>query len=712
MVLLTKGGYIIMINKSENKNRQANHLIKEKSPYLLQHAYNPVDWHPWGDAAFDKARADDKPIFLSIGYSTCHWCHVMEKESFENTDVAKLMNETFVCIKVDREERPDIDSAYMAVCQMMTGSGGWPLTIIMMPDKRPFFAGTYIPKESRSSRIGMFDLIGKVKELWQLRRKDVMDSAEKITHALSSASEIQGEEELGETIIKETFERLSQIFDAGHGGFGYAPKFPTPHHLTFLLRYWKRTGDAQALLMVEKTLSAIRLGGIYDHIGFGFHRYSTDSEWFLPHFEKMLYDQALIAMAYIEAYQATGKEEYKKTAQGIFTYVLRDMTDKDGGFYSAEDADSEGEEGRFYQWTTEEIHKTLSKEDAKFIIKVFNLEEEGNFTDEATGIRNGRNILYLKRPLAEMAADFNATEAELKNRIEAARHRLFISRGQRIRPQMDDKILTDWNGLMIAALAKGGRAFNEPEYIEAAKRAAGFILKKMRDANGRLYHRYRDGEVALSGFLDDYAFFIWGLIELYEATFDVSYLKSALEFNNILLNHFWDKNNGGFYLTSDAAEVVLIRKKEIYDGAAPSGNSAAMLNLLRLGRMTGNQELEQKASQISRYFSKTISQAPHGHTFFMSALNLALGPAYEAVIAGSLLRDDTKAMLDALRRQFMPNALILFRPCDEETPEITGIAKFTKDLLCMDNRATAYVCSNYNCKLPTTDVGEMIRLLK
>ncbi|MBI5180324.1 MAG: thioredoxin domain-containing protein, partial [Nitrospirae bacterium] len=439
--------------------------------------------------------------------------------------------------------------------------------------------------------------------------------------------------------------------------------------------------------------------------------YSTDNEWFLPHFEKMLYDQALIAMAYIEAYQATGKEEYKKTAQGIFTYVLRDMTDKDSGFYSAEDADSEGEEGRFYQWTAEEIHKTLSKEDAKFIVKVFNLEEEGNFTDETTGIRNGRNILYLKRPLAEMAADFNATEVELKNRIEAARHRLFIARGQRIRPQRDDKILIDWNGLMIAALAKGGRAFNEPEYIEAAKRAADFILKKMRDANGRLYHRCRDGEAALSGFLDDYAFFIWGLIELYEATFEASYLKSALEFNNILLNHFWDKNNGGFYLTSDDAEVVLIRKKEIYDGATPSGNSAAMLNLLRLGRMTGNTDLEQKAVQISRYFSKTISQAPHGYTLFMSALNFALGPAYEAVIAGSLHRDDTKAMLDALRRQFMPNAVILFRPCDEETPEITGIAKFTKDLLCMDNRATAYVCSNYNCKMPTTDAEKMISLL-
>ncbi len=700
-----------MPDESKKLNKPPNHLIKEKSPYLLQHAYNPVDWHPWGDTVFDKARTDDKPIFLSIGYSTCHWCHVMEKESFEDEAVAKLMNETFVCIKVDREERPDIDSAYMAVCQMMTGSGGWPLTIIMMPDKRPFFAGTYIPKESRSSRIGMFDLIGKVKELWQLRRKEVIDSAEKITYALSAISDIQGGEDLGEAIIKETYGRLFQIFDEKHGGFGYAPKFPTPHHLTFLLRYWKRTGDAQALLMAEKTLSAIRLGGIYDHIGFGFHRYSTDSEWFLPHFEKMLYDQTLIAMAYTEAYQATGKEEYKKTAQEIFTYVLRDMTDKDCGFYSAEDADSEGEEGRFYQWTAEEIHKTLSKEDAKFIIKVFNLEEEGNFTDEATGIRNGRNILYLKRPLADMAADFNTTEAEIQNRIETARHKLFISRGQRIRPQMDDKILTDWNGLMIAALAKGGSVFNEPAYIEAAKRAADFILKKMRDANGRLYHRCRDGEAALSGFLDDYAFFIWGLIELYEATFDVSCLKSALEFNNILLNHFWDKDKGGFYLTSDDAEAVLIRKKEIYDGAVPSGNSVAMLNLLRLGRMTGNQELEQKASQISRYFSKTISQAPHGHTFFMSALNLALGPAYEVVIAGDIKKDDAKDMLNALRRQFMPNMVAIFLPCDKDAAEITGIAKFTKDLLCIDGRATAYVCSNYNCKLPTTDVGKMISLL-
>lgn len=692
--------------------RHYNRLINEKSPYLLQHANNPVDWHPWGDEAFNKALADDKPIFLSIGYSTCHWCHVMEKESFEDADVARLMNETFVCIKVDREERPDIDSAYMAVCQMMTGSGGWPLTIIMMPDKRPFFAGTYIPKESRSSRMGMFDIIEKVKELWQLRRKDVMASAEKITYALSSASDIQVREELGEAIIKETFERLSQIFDSGHGGFGYAPKFPTPHHLTFLLRYWKRTGDAQALLMVEKTLSAIRLGGIYDHIGFGFHRYSTDSEWLLPHFEKMLYDQALIAMAYTEAYQAAGEEEYKKTAQEIFTYVLRDMTDKDGGFYSAEDADSEGEEGKSYLWTTEEVRNVLGEDDAKFVMRVFNLEGKGNFTDESAGVRSRKNILHLKRPLAEMSADFNATEAELKNRIEAARQRLFISRSQRIRPQRDDKILTDWNGLMIAALAKGGIVFNEPEYIEAAKRAADFILKKMRDANGRLYHRFRDGEAALSGFLDDYAFFIWGLIELYESTFDVSYFKSALEFNNILLNHFWDKNNGGFYLTSDDAEVVLMRRKEIYDGAMPSGNSAAMLNLLRLSRMTGNEDLEQKASQVSRYFSKTISQSPHGHTFFMSALSLAIGPTYEVVIAGRLHEEGTRTMLKILKSQFTPNMVVLFRPCDEESPEITHIAEFTKNMLCIDGRAAAYVCSNYNCKLPITDVGEMLRLLK
>ena len=707
MILLSR-----MVNESEKNNRPPNKLIREKSPYLLQHAYNPVDWHPWGDEAFNKAAKEDKPIFLSIGYSTCHWCHVMEKGSFEDADVARLMNETFVCIKVDREERPDIDSAYMAVCQMITGSGGWPLTIIITPDKRPFFAGTYIPKESRFGRMGMLDLIANVKELWQLRRKDIMDSAEKITYALSSASEIQGEEELGEAAIKETFERLSQIFDAGHGGFGYTPKFPTPHHLTFLLRCWKRAGDAQALLMAEKTLQGMRCGGIYDHVGFGFHRYSTDSEWLLPHFEKMLYDQALIAMAYIEAYQAADKEEYKKTAQGIFNYVLRDMADKDGGFYSAEDADSEGEEGKFYLWTTEEVRNLLGEDDAKLIIRVFHLEEEGNFTDEATGIRNGRNILYLKRPFAEMAADFNATEAELKNRIEAARQRLFIAREKRVHPHKDDKILTDWNGLMIAALAKGGMVFNEPAYIEAAKRAADFILKKMRDENGRLYHRCRDGEAALSGFLDDYAFFIWGLIELYDATFEASYLKSALEFSNILINHFWDKDKGGFYLTSDDAEVVLIRKKEIYDGAMPSGNSVAMLNFLRLGRMTGNQALEQKASQINRCFSKVVLQSPHSHTFFMSALNFALGPAHEVVIAGDINKDDAKDMLNALKRQFLPNMVILFRPCDKESPEITRMAEFTKNLLCIDGKATAYVCQDYNCKLPTTDVNEMLKLLK
>lgn len=628
-----------MFNESEKINRPPNKLIREKSPYLLQHAYNPVDWHLWGDEAFNKASKEDKPIFLSIGYSTCHWCHVMEKESFEDADVARLMNETFVCIKVDREERPDIDSAYMAVCQMITGSGGWPLTIIMTADKKPFFAGTYIPKESRFGRTGM------------------------------------------------------------------------PDHLTFLLRYWKRTGDAQALSMTEKTLSAIRLGGIYDHIGFGFHRYSTDSEWFLPHFEKMLYDQALIAMAYIEAYQATGKEEYKKTAEEIFAYVLRDMADKDGGFYSAEDADSEGEEGRFYQWTAEEIRNTLGEDDAGFIIKVFNLEVEGNFADEATGIRSRRNILHRKRPLAEMAAVFNTTEAEIKNRIETARQRLFDAREKRVHPHKDDKILTDWNGLMIAALAKGGSVFNEPVYIKAAKKAADFILKKMRHANGRLYHRCRDGEAALSGFLDDYAFFIWGLIELYEATFEVSYLKLALEFNNILLNQFWDKNNGGFYLTSDDVDVVLIRKKEIYDGATPSGNSAAMLNLLRLGRMTGSAEFEQKAAQISRCFSKVVSQSPHGYTFFMSALNFVLGPANEVVVAGDIKKDDAKDMIDAIRRQFLPNTVAVFRPCDEDAAEIIKIARFAKDLLCIDSRATAYVCSNYNCKMPTTDAGEMISLL-
>jgi len=695
-----------------------NKLISEKSPYLLQHAQNPVDWYPWGADAFNRAHKENKPIFLSIGYSTCHWCHVMEKESFEDPEVAQLLNETFVCIKVDREERPDIDNTYLTVCQMMIGSGGWPLTIIMTPDKKPFFATTYIPKETRFGRMGMKEIVPSIKALWEGRRNELLTSAEQIAGALEQIErEAQGSlgSELGEGSIKHAYDQLARSFDAQNGGFGTAPKFPTPHNLMFLLRYWKRTGDTQALGMVEKTLEAMRLGGIYDHVGFGFHRYSTDSRWFLPHFEKMLYDQALLAMAYIEAYQATdGKGAYEQAAREIFSYVLRDMTNREGGFYSAEDADSEGEEGRFYLWTLDEVRHVLSTEEAELISRVFTMKKEGNFAEEATGRETGKNILVLKKPLAAIALDLAIPTNELARRLEGARSKLFEARAKRVRPHKDDKILTDWNGLMIAALAKGAQAFDEPLYADAARRSADFILANMVDAKGRLFHRYRDGEAAIGAFLDDYAFLTWGLIEVYETTFESSYLQRALDLNAMMLEHFWDGEGGGFYFTADDAERVLVRKKEIYDGAVPSGNSVAMLNLLHLARFTAHPEYEEKAAALSRAFSGSIAQSPGpgAHTQLMIALDLARGPSYEVAIVGDPHAEDTKAMVGALRKAFVPNKVVIFRPAGEETPAITRLAGFTKDLGSLDGKATAYVCRAFRCELPTTEAHQMLALLK
>jgi uncharacterized protein YyaL (SSP411 family) len=693
-----------------------NKLISEKSPYLLQHAQNPVDWYPWGADAFNRAHKENKPIFLSIGYSTCHWCHVMEKESFEDPEVAQLLNETFVCIKVDREERPDIDNAYMTVCQMMIGSGGWPLTIIMTPDKKPFFATTYIPKETRFGRIGMKEIVPSIKALWEGRRNELLTSAEQIAGALGQIErEAQGSlgSELGESTLKTAYDQLARSFDTQNGGFGTAPKFPTPHNLMFLLRYWRRTGDKQALGMVEKTLEAMRLGGIYDHVGFGFHRYATDSRWFLPHFEKMLYDQALMAMAYIEAYQATdGNGAYEQTAREIFSYVLRDMTNREGGFYSAEDADSEGEEGRFYLWTLDEVRHVLSTEEAELISRVFTMKKDGNFAEEATGRETGKNILVLKKPLAAIALDLTIPLEEFIQRLGTARARLLEARAKRVRPHKDDKILTDWNGLMIVALAKGAQAFDEPLYADAARRSADFILANMVDAKGRLYHRYRDGEAAIGAFLDDYAFLTWGLIEVYETTFESSYLQRAVDLNTMMLEHFWDGEGGGFYFTADDADKVLVRKKEIYDGAVPSGNSVAMLNLLRLARLTGHQEYEEKAAALSRAFSDSIAQSPGAHTQFTIALDLARGPSYEVVIVGDPHAEDTKAIAGALRKAFVPNKVVIFRPTGEEAPGITRLAGFTKDLGSLDGKATAYVCRAFRCELPTTDVHQMLALLK
>ncbi|HJX13904.1 MAG TPA: thioredoxin domain-containing protein, partial [Dehalococcoidales bacterium] len=527
---------------SDNKR---NRLAREKSPYLLQHAANPVDWYPWGDEAFGKAARENKPVFLSIGYSTCHWCHVMAHESFEDPEVGRLLNEGFVAVKVDREERPDIDMLYMTVCQAMTGSGGWPLTILLTPDRRPFYAGTYIPRESRYGRLGLLELLPRIRELWTTRPNDLPDSAARITATLQRAVALPPGAELGEDVLHRAWEELAPRFDTRYGGFGTAPKFPSPHNLTFLLRYGKRTGREEARDMVERTLRAMRRGGIHDHIGFGFHRYATDPTWLVPHFEKMLYDQALLATAYLEAYQATGREEYARTAREIFTYVRRDMTAPEGAFYTAEDADSEGVEGKFYVWTSAEIKQILAPGEADLFTRVFNIREEGNFADGAESGRTGHNIPHLTRPLEEISAELQIPLSKLEQKLEAIRRKLFTHREQRVRPHRDDKILTDWNGLMIAALALGARALGEPEYAAAARQAADFILNNLVGPDGRLLHRYRDGEAAIPAHLDDYAFLVHGLVELYEATFEVGYLERALALNRQLLEHFWDGGNGG-----------------------------------------------------------------------------------------------------------------------------------------------------------------------
>jgi len=694
--------------------KHSNRLKNEKSPYLLQHADNPVDWYPWGEEAFEKARKENKPILLSIGYSTCHWCHVMEHESFENEDVARLMNETFVSIKVDREERPDIDNIYMAVCQMLSKGGcGWPLNVLMTPDKKPFFAATYIPKESRYGRTGMMELVPKIKEAWEKDKENILNSADNITAALKKATDVsQGTEgkELSTKTLDTTYSQLLRNFDEENGGFGRSPKFPTPHNHLFLLRYWKRTGDGQALDMVEKTLNEMRLGGVYDHVGFGFHRYSTDPSWLLPHFEKMLYDQAMLAMAYTETYQVTGKKEYENTAREIFTYVLRDMTSPKGGFYSAEDADSEGEEGKFYVWTEEELKETLGDKEAELIIATFNTSKSGNFSEEAGEQNTGSNILHLKNPLSEIAPSYELSEEEFQEKIEKARITLFNEREKRIHPYKDNKILADWNGLMIAALSKAGRVFNEPLYTDAAKRAADFILKDMRDDQGKLLHRYRGGKAGITANIDDYAFLIWGLLELYESTFDIEYLKSALLLQNQLDKGFWDDNNGGYYFTSNDAEELITRQKEIYDGAIPSGNSVAGLNLLKIARITGNVDYEEKAAILGKAFSETIERGPMAYTLFMTGLDFGLGPSYEVVIVGDSESEDTKAMLAALKKTYSPNKVVLLRGTEKDS-EITAIAEFTKGQTTIEGKATAYVCLNHVCNLPTTDVNKMLELL-
>ncbi|UGV41470.1 thioredoxin domain-containing protein [Methanococcoides orientis] len=701
------------MNTYDDDKRKPNRLVHEKSPYLLQHAYNPVDWYPWGTEAFKKAKDENKPIFLSIGYSTCHWCHVMERESFEHQDLADIMNNNFVAIKVDREERPDIDAVYMEVCQAMNGNGGWPLTIIMTPEKVPFVAATYMPKKSILGRIGLMELLPQINEIWTKEYHKIEEQTSMIRFHFSerTTKKPMGKGTIDDNVLYLAFKHLENTFDEENGGFGNAPKFPSPHNLMYLLRYWNRSGDERALKIVEKTLSAMRSGGIYDHIGFGFHRYSTDSTWLVPHFEKMLYDQGMLAIAYSEAYQATGKPEFAETVREIFEYVERYMTSPEGGFYCAEDADSEGVEGKFYGWDIEEIKEILEEADAELFIDHFNVEKSGNFLDESTRQRTGKNILHIKTGPDETARKHNITIEKFQSAIEKSRQKLFKVREKRVHPSKDDKILTDWNGLMIASLAIASRALGELRYTYMAKRCADLILTSTYMRTGSLSHLCSE-RTETPSFLEDHAFLIWGLIELYETTFETSYLNAALKLNEYLLDNYWDEDNGGFYQTARTSESLLFRKKEVYDGAIPSGNSIAFSNLIRLGRMTGNTELEKKAYEIMKAFSGTISAIPIGYTQFLSGVNFILGPSSEVVIAGDLNSEDTKLMLSQLHKEYLPNKVVMVKPPGTEGNAITRIAEYTENIVMKDGKATAYVCRDLSCKEPTTDPEKMMQLIK
>ena len=682
-----------------------NRLVFEKSPYLLQHAANPVDWRPWGEAAFEAAREQGKPVFVSIGYATCHWCHVMEHESFEDAEVAALMNELFVCVKVDREERPDVDHVYMSVTQALTGSGGWPMTVVLTPDRKPFFAGTYFPKNGRGGRPGMMQLLPAVSEAWRNHREAVDDEAGRIVAALSEIAGGAPGPALDASSMEAAVAQLAQRFDPVHGGFGRAPKFPVPHQLSFLLRWHRRSGDAHALAMVEATLDAMRCGGVYDQVGHGLHRYSTDREWLVPHFEKMLYDQALLIIAAVETFQVTRESRFAELAREVIGYVARELSSPEGAFLSAEDADSEGEEGLFYAWTLDELRE-VAGEDAGIAEAVFGATRAGNWRDEATGRATGRNVLYLPEALAPRAVTLGMDEKVLRERVERVRLRLLAVRSKRERPFLDDKILPDWNGLMIAALAVAARALSEPSFAASATRAARFVLDRMRAPDGRLLKRWRQGEAALPGVLEDHAFMAWGLVELHQATQDPRWLTEALALVNVMIARFADDANGGFFLSADDGERLPVRPKDVHDGAIPAGSSVAALVLLKLARLTGDASLEERAQGTFRAFSGQIAQAPSASCLMLSALDLALGPSHEVVVAGRRGEAGTDALLGALAAPFLPGVVVLLRP-EDDPGAVTRLAPFTEGMAMREGKATAYACSGNSCQEPTTDAGRL-----
>ena len=686
----------------------SNRLAQEKSPYLLQHAHNPVDWYPWSEEAFRKAAAENKPVFLSIGYSTCHWCHVMERESFENPATAAILNRDFVAIKVDREERPDIDGVYMQYVIATTGSGGWPMSVFLTPDKKPFYGGTYFPPQDRYGMPGFPTLLSSIAEAWKTRRHEILHSADSAVKFLSDEKTSAPEKNaLGPAALDHAFSHFEGSFDAERGGFGGAPKFPRSHAISFLLRYWKRTGSGKALVMSRRTLDAMKDGGIYDQLGGGFHRYSTDNLWRIPHFEKMLYDQALLVNTYVEAYQATGDPEYARVVRETLDYVLRDMTDCDGGFYSAEDADSadaahpgEKKEGAFFLWTEQEIRNLLGEKGAAVFIYYYGIAASGNAVSDPHHEFEGKNVLYRAHTAEETASFLKTTPAEVEKSLEKSRGLLFSSREKRPRPFRDDKILTDWNGLMITGFAAASRALGEPRYAEAAAKAADFVSSKLSDGRGNLLHRYRGGEAAIPGNLDDYVFMMEAYLELYEATFDLKWLDRARGTAEKMTALFRDDKRKGFFLTSHDAEALITRPKEVYDGAVPSGNSVAALALLKLGRMTGEERWERESADTLDAFGASVAASPANFTAMLEALDFAIGPSSEVVIAADEGNPQAVLFLKEIRGHFSPNQVVLWNR-GGAGPE------FLKDKAKIAGQPAVYICRGYVCQAPVTDLRKL-----
>lgn len=625
----------------------------------------------------------------------------MERESFESEEVAAVLNREFVAIKVDREERPDIDQIYMSVCQALTGSGGWPLTIIMTPEQKPFFAGTYFPKHSNYGRPGLIELLQQIAGMWKSERQRLLEVGDKLTENLQSA--ITGSPgQLPSDILEKTYHLFARNFDSTYAGFGAAPKFPTPHNLLYLLRYWHKTNTPDALTMVEDTLDAMHRGGLYDHIGFGFARYSTDEKWLVPHFEKMLYDNALLALAYLETYQITGNPRFGRVAKEIFNYVLRDMTSPEGGFYSAEDADSEGVEGKFYVWQPAEIVDILGEVDGEIFCRYYDITPQGNF--EGTSIPN----LIGQNPL-QFADELDISLEELIDGLEKCRKQLFLEREKRIHPYKDDKILTAWNGLMIAALARGARVLQSDRYLEAASKTTKFVLHKLQRVDGRLLARYREGEAAYPAYLEDYAFMAWGMLELYEATFEAAYIQKAVALTDAMIDLFHD-NQGGFFFYGQDGEQLLSRPKEIYDGAIPSGNSVATVNLFRLARLTGNTRYEELAKQQLQTFASQVERYPAGYSFFMMGAYLDQEPPLEIVLAGKKDDPSLKKMIRVAQQAFLPQAVLLVRYEDENINE--ELLPLLEGKTSVKGQAAAYICKNFACQPPITDVDQLLQALQ